>query len=300
MRSAHGGTEPPALPTSLRRALAATGADLGTLVPPAPGGRPRPVRRLLGEAVVVDVAADEEGRRLVLLEVRGRAWARAHGVPVPDVLAADPGGGWLVGRRVPPATPSGTGYVAAAVAAARRVEAAPPPRGGPPASAWRAPRRTRAVRAARLLREPAVDLTTFRRVRAAALALPRTATAHGDFYFRNVLAAPADDAGRGVGVAVVDWEHLAPAPPRTDLLRLWTTTKDDADRAAVLEAALAGLDRSALAVASVLGHWLALRLLAENVTAPRSHRRAEDAAHARRVVPEAARLAAVHGHHHRA
>jgi len=284
--SAQGGPAGSALPDDLLAQLSRLGAPAADLEEPAAGGRARPVRHLVGQDVVVDVAVDARGKHLNRLEAHGRAWARDHGVRVPRLLATDPDGCWLVGERVDLAPPAGTDYLASALEQASLVARAPLAEDRPEATTWRAPRRTRPARTARLVSRTGTLALTMLGVRRAVQALPRSQTAHGDFYFRNVLR-PAD----GEQVLVVDWEHLDRAPAGTDALRLWSTTKDDDDRARVLDQVMSPLGRDERADASLLAYWLSLRLVAENLSSPRREHRQEDAEHALRVLPAARELA---------
>jgi len=99
----------------------------------------------------------------------------------------------------------------------------------------------------------------FRRVRAEAAELPATVLAHGDFQDDNLLW----DAERAV-LHVIDWDYADLLPEGTDLLNLWVHLPDDETRDLVLEQAVSSAgDRAAL---GVLGHWLALRHVAEVAT----------------------------------
>lgn len=288
--SSRGGVE--GLPRALVLQLADLGVDPEELHEPARGGRARPVRHLLGPDVVVDLATDAHGQHLNRLEAHGRAWAREHGVPVPRLRHSHPDGRWLVGERVrvPARAPSGADYLGAALEQAARIGRSPLSADRPAATTWRAPRRTRPARTARLVRRTGAMPLTMLRVRRAVQALPSSTTAHGDFYFRNVLAP-----GPGLRVLVVDWEYLGPAPAGTDALRLWSTTKEADGRDWLLDRVLSPLSRSARADASLLAYWLSLRLVAENLSAPVAEQRPEDAEHARRLLPQARALARRHG-----
>lgn len=274
----------PDLPPELRHALEVLGTDPCDLVERSPG-RPRPVRHLVGGGVIVDVARDATGRHLNGLEVFGRRWAASHGLPTARLHAADPHGAWLVGEFVASGEPGGPDYVAAALEVARGMAALPAPRGGPAPVTWRASRRTLPVRVARLV-AAGLPLQRWRAARAAALALPDEVTAHGDYYFRNVLWAGADE-----GVRLVDWEYLGRAPRHADPLRLWSCMKAEADRNLLVEELLRVAPAGERRPIGLLAHWLGLRLFAENVSAPRAHRNPEDARHARVMMREGRDLA---------
>ena len=274
-----------AVPAPLRLALEDLGVGVHALVEDAPdGGPPRRVRRCLAGGLVVDLAVSDEGRRLNLLELRGRDWAEMHAIPTVPVLRADREyGEWIVARKVPLRPSAGPDYVRAALDASRRICVVGPPPPGPVASTWRAPRRTLAVRVARAV-AAGVPVATVRRARSRAAALPLSSTAHGDYHLRNVLAM--EDGG----VAVVDWEHLAPAPAYTDALRLWTTLKAADDRQLLIDHLTDRLRADEREPVAVLAVWLAYRLWAENVCSPRAHQRPDDARHARHMVTEAEAL----------
>lgn len=243
-------------------------------------GPPTPLRSFLSPDSVLTVAVDAEGRRLNRVEARCRQWAGAHGIPVPDVLDADPEGAWLLARRVHTHAPEGTAYVHAALDVADRIAGLPAPELDLPASQWRA---SRASLPARLLRSVAGGLNplAFVRARRAAAGLTTLATSHGDFYRRNVLA---DAAGT---VSVVDWEFVGSAPQWTDHVRLWSTLRRPDDRRVAWERITSGIGPQDAKHLSILVRWMTLRLLGENLAAPRSQRDADDLRHARVVVAEA-------------
>lgn len=274
----------PDLPPELHVALAAHGVPAAALSPHVTAVRRRPVSRLTGSGLVVDLALDDRGRRLNLLEVHGRTWARARGLPTPDVLAHDGAGRWLLARQLDIQPASGHDYVHAASALAARIAGSSPPRGGPPPTSWRAPRRTIVLRAARM-RAAGMSLTSFRAVRRAASALPTGPVAHNDYTYRNVLHLAAG------GLCLVDWEYLGPAPRYTDELRLWTTLRREDDRQLLMELLLRRADKGQRSHIGLLSLWLSLRLRAENVAAPRPDRDPADAAHAAEVLVEAKRIA---------
>lgn len=277
---------PDPAPAALVQALAACGLARRDVQEQVPSARRRPVRRFLGGGVVVDVATSPHGRQLNLLEVRGRSWARAAGLPTVRVLGADErSGDWLVGELVATAPASGPAYLDHALAVAARLSRQDAPVGGPGRTSWRAARRTRPARLARML-TAGVPLRQFQQVRAAAAGLPQVAVAHGDLTYRNLLHVEGADA-----VTLVDWEYLGPAPAHVDELRLWSTLKAPADRAHLMDGLLRGLPRREHPGVGLLALWLCLRLFAENVAAPAQDRDLADAAHARGMAREAAHLA---------
>jgi hypothetical protein len=232
--------------------------------------------------VVADVARDDEGRRMAGCEVRGREWARAHGVAVPEVVHADADGSLLVGARAERVAVVDREWLTQVVELADRIAAGTPP---PAAvgSSWRAPRRTLLLRGVRALAAH-VPVRTFLAARAAAAQLPVDGVAHGDFHLGNVLV----DGGRPV---VVDWEFLGAAPRGTDLLRLWATLPDREQRAVVVRHLLATTPAERRPDLAVLVRWTALRGLAEQADGRRPFRGRAGLDRARAVVGEAAELA---------
>lgn len=271
------------LPDDVRQALASVGVDPAALEEVRKPGPPRPIRRWRGAEVLVDVATSEHGRRLVGLEVEGRSWAHAAGVPVPAVHAVGPGGGWMVGERADGVSCRGSGAVLAALDAADRVAACSAARPAIAPSTWSGDRRTLPVRVARSV-VGGLPLRRFREARAAAYALTDVVSGHGDLYRRNVIA-DGDD------IRVIDWEFLGAHPRWSDHVRLWSTLTDPADRAVAvghLEDVVPAAGHHHLAV---LVRHLTLRLLAENVAAPPRHRSSDDVDHARAMVLEGEELA---------
>ncbi len=273
-------------PDGLVEALSRVGVSPDDLVVQPTSGRRRPVLRLTAGKVIVDLAQDPRGHHLNLLELNGRRWAEREGLPTAPLLAGDlEAGGWLVGALVPLVPATGAQYVAEALEVAARLARCAPAGGGPVATSWRAPRRTLPLRVLRLV-AAGIRPLEFAAVRSAASRLPRAAVAHNDYTFRNVLL---DADG---GVRLVDWEYLGAGPCYGDELRLWTTLKDPADRALVLEHLLRPLSPRTRADVGLLALWLALRLHAENAAAPRVEQNALDRRHAAAMVQEARQLAA--------
>jgi hypothetical protein len=272
------------LPADLLTALARIGVAADRLVE-QPQTRPRPVRRLVGAGLVVDLARDGVGRHHNAQEAFGRRWATDHGLPTATLHAVGAGHSWLLGEYLVAGQPTGPDYVAQALEIADRLALLPAPTGGPAPTLWRAPRRTLAIRMARLV-AAGLPVRTWYTARAMALALPPAVTAHGDYYFRNVLWT-----GPTRGVRLVDWEYLGRAPRHADALRLWSCLKDPDDRNLLVETLLRNAPQPEHRQIGLQAHWLGLRLFAENLSAPRSHRNTADARHARLMVDEGRRLA---------
>ena len=207
--------------------------------------------------------AEEPGDVLrIRREVEGRAWAGRHGIPTAETVAKDPDDRWLVSRRVVEEPRESAQYVAAALEMSRRIETLPHPRFVTEGATWRAPRRSRPVRVARLVRA-GVDLRAFTAVRRAFEALPQVVTIHNDYHRDNVLNTSA--AGH---VTVIDWEFTALGPRNQDMVRLIVDLQDaDVARAAwrLLVESVPAAERPALAVQL---RWLALRTYASEVTVP--------------------------------
>lgn len=146
--------------------------------------------------------------------------------------------------------------------------AADPPEFNVSTQTWRAGSQGRIRRLARLAAS-GLSVREFLAARSEAESLLADSTAHGDFYFRNVLNLPDR-------VEVVDWEYAGPAPKFTDHLRFWSTIKSDEDRDEALALILDRRSPQERAHIGVLGRWLAFRLFAENVTAPRRWQNAAD------------------------
>jgi aminoglycoside phosphotransferase (APT) family kinase protein len=127
--------------------------------------------------------------------------------------------------------------------------------------------------------------------RKAAMALPMTPVAHGDFYHRNVLLRPEGT------ICVVDWEYLGPGPRYGDPVRLWSVLPGKTERDALLSALLASTPAENHADIALLALWYALRRIGENVKAPRTHQNPGDIEHAWAVLPEARELAREYGVH---
>lgn len=269
-------------------ALAEHGIDPDSLRTVGKLGLRRPVTRLVGDGVVVELAESDAGRLRIRRELWGRAWADRAGVPTATVLAADPAGSWLVSEWVEAGAPSGPSYLDRAVEVAGLIAAAPPPLPGPPPSVWRSPRHAALTRTARAV-AGRMPVRLWWAARAAARALPQVPVAHGDFYHRNVLWRR--DRGE---VCVVDWEYLSAGPRHGDLLRLWTILPSRTDRDALLHRILTAVPAAQHREVATLGLWLALRLLGENLKADRRDRNPADLAHAWSIQPEARILARTH------
>lgn len=273
------------LPEPVRAALADLGVPLPALEAPPFVGPRRPVRRLVGGGVVVEVAESETGRLRLRRELWGRRWARQVGIPTIPVLHEDPDGAWVVAEWWHPAAPTGPAFLDDAVTTALRIAGSPEPQPGPPPARWTSPRRAAPIRLARGVLG-GVPTRLWLAARRAAATLPRVPVAHGDFYHRNALWCP--DRG---GLHVVDWEYLGPGHRHGDLVRLWTLLPHRADRDALLERVLALVPASEHRDVGLLALYLALRLLGENVKGARSDRHRADLDHARSIQPEARALA---------
>ena len=278
----------PAVPEAAIAVLKDHGVDAGSLVEMNKTGLRRPVTRFGSGGIVVEVAESEPGRERIRRELWGRQWAAQAGLATAVVFDADQDGSWLVGEWVEPGAPTGTGFLDHALAAAQVITDAAPPSPGPPANLWRSPRRAALTRTARAV-SGRMPIRLWWEARKAATALPMAPTAHGDYYHRNVLWRPDRDE-----VYIVDWEYLGPAARYTDPLRLWTVLPERADRDAVLERLFRAAPVDRHRDIATLGLWLALRLLGENLKAPRRARDSDDLAHAWSIQPEAAELARSH------
>ncbi|MGH3383389.1 MAG: phosphotransferase family protein [Nocardioidaceae bacterium] len=265
----------------LEHACRGLGLDPDTWVEARATSATYPLRRYRDGGLVVEVAADAEGRRRLRVEASSRAWASAHDIPTPTVQAADPDGRWLVAEWVDPTDSSGQEYVSRSIEVAGRIAVVgAPPAVGPDASTWRAPRRSTLTRAVRNVVggvPPRLFLAARRQV--AALDHPRE-VAHGDFYPHNVI-------GSASGVQVVDWEYVGWAPRHTDLIRMWSVLRSRSDRDQLMVALLDGADPTERRRVGALLLWHSLRLLGENLSAPRRGRDPGNTEHARAMVPEA-------------
>jgi hypothetical protein len=279
---------PSAVPPGALAVAADHGVAPGELRPLGKLGLRRPVTRLGGRGIVVEIAEDDEGRARIRRELWGRSWAASAGVPTAVIHGSDPDGGWLVGEWVPAAPTGGQRYLDRAVQAALAVGSAVPPLPGPGAAVWRSPRRAAVLRTARAI-SGRMPMRLWWAARTAARDLPQVPVAHGDFYHRNVLWRADRDE-----VCVIDWEYLGAGPRHGDLLRMWTILPDRRDRDSLLDRLLSATPPAQHREIAALGLWLALRLLGENIKSPRTDRNAADLAHARSIQPEARDLARTH------
>ncbi|MFI5955353.1 phosphotransferase [Cryptosporangium sp. NPDC051539] len=269
------------LPEAARTALTGVGVPPEALVPGSFAGPRRPLRRFLGDGVVVEVATGEAGRLRLRRELWGRSWARQVGIPTVPVLDADPDGAWLIAEWWKPSPPTGERFLDDVLAAALRIAGSPPPEPGPPPAVWVSDRRAAPIRLARGVLG-GVPTRSWLAARRAAAALPTVPVAHGDFYHRNALWCPE----RG-GLHVVDWEYLGPGPRYGDLVRLWTLLPSRTDRDSLLGRILTLAPPAEHQEIGTLARYLALRLLGENVKGRRRDRHHADVAHARSIQPEA-------------
>ncbi|MGY1604136.1 phosphotransferase [Geodermatophilus sp. SYSU D00815] len=236
---------------------------------------------------VVDLAVTESGRLRLRAELRGRRWAEERDVGVPETLAANDDGRWLVSGRVHGATAGGRGWTGAAVEAAVRIAPLPAPPGDP----WLPPRapaigraRASVEDAGRLVRG-GVRLGELRAIRAAARQLPLSEVSHGDFRAANAVL----DEQRG-RVVVLEWAGVCPGPRHRDLLTLWATTADEEDRATIADVVLdrtAGWEEPDV---GLLWHAVALDQLVARLTRP-DRGDGLDASFARARLAEARRIA---------
>jgi hypothetical protein len=214
---------------------------------------------------VLGLAVTERGRLRLRAELRGRDWAAAREVGVPDVLAAADDGRWLLSRRVQPGGASGERWVAAAVDAALRMAPLPAPPGEP----WTPPPprafgrvRMSAEDTGRLLRG-GVRLGELRTVRAAARQLPLAEVTHGDYRAANAVLDEEQDR-----VVVLEWSGVRSGPRHADLLTLWATTPDAGDRALVADEVLRRTAGWEQADVGLLWHAVALEQLVLRLTRP--------------------------------
>jgi hypothetical protein len=237
---------------------------------------------------VVDLAVTETGRLRLRAELRGRRWAEERAIGVPTVLAAADDGRWLLSGRVHPAPTGGARWTGEAVAAAVRIAPLP----GPPGDAWEPPpgpalsRARAAVQDSGRLVRGGMRLGELRAVRAAARELPLCEVGHGDFRAANVVLD--GDQGR---LVVLEWSGVRAAPRQHDLLSLWATTPDDADRRQIAEAVLDRTVGWEVPDVGLLWHAVALEQLVARLTRP-DRGDGLDAAFARARLAEARTLAA--------
>jgi aminoglycoside phosphotransferase len=214
---------------------------------------------------VVDLAVTESGRLRLRAELRGRQWAVDRQVGVPEVLGAHEDGRWLVSGRVHGTPSGGAQWAEAAIEAALRIAPLPAPPGEP----WEPPRGPAFGRArasvedtGRLVRG-GIRPGELRAVRAAARQLPLSEVTHGDLRAANVVL----DESRG-SLVVLEWTQVHPGPRHRDLLTLWATTPDDADRGAIADTVrdrTAGWEEPDV---GLLWHAVALEQLVARLTRP--------------------------------
>lgn len=221
--------------------------------------------RVPAETITVH-ADDADGRRRNRLEVYGRRWAAAQGVPVPQVIEAAEDGSRLVGRRIRALPPEGRAYVDAALESAALIAAGAAPRPPEPATTWRHPDRRRTALRAVQLAVAGISPVCFAAARGAANRLPSPVPSHFDFHTGNVLLSAAA-ADTDAAAFVIDFEYLRMGPVHADALRLLTTVPREEDAEYGLDLLLrAAPAREWPGIAAQL-RWLALRPLAEFVTA---------------------------------
>lgn len=170
----------------------------------------------------------------------------------PPIVAE--GSGWTLEPRIEGGRPRGAAAADALVAAALelprlRLPVAAAPAGEPGGRAGRALRLARMAAAG-------VRPTDVARARRTWRTTPLPAVAsHGDFHTNNIVVA-AD------GPWVVDWELCGEAPQGTDLLMLWATLEEAADRAVVLDAARRQAGAARRSDLDDLAHAVVVRTLA--------------------------------------
>ena len=272
---------------SLAAALRGQGVDPLTMRPCSKLGPKRPLARLLATSptgeVMIEIALNGEGRRRLLTEAGGRRWASGRGIAVPTVLGLGDAGTWFISAAAGAVRPN-PAFVESAMRLADRIgEQSTPPDLGELASDWRAPRRTRVLRGARTVLG-GVPPRLFAQARAGFRDLPHDRVVHGDFYHRNIVQNTES-------YQVVDWEFSGWGPRFSDHLRLWSVLPDKSLRDLVLDRILDGVNRAERRSIGVIALWMSLRLLGENLSAPRRSRSADDLAHARAMLPEAVELA---------
>lgn len=218
-------------------------------------------RHAADDTVHVYEAENARDVRRIRREVEGRRWAASHGIPTVETLDKDPDDRWLVSRRVWDEPGEPARYVVAALEMSQRIQRLPHPHFTTPGQAWRAPRRSLAVRVARLLRA-GIDLQMFATTRNAYERLACDTTLHGDYHRDNVL----NTTGSLGHVTVIDWEFTAAGPRHQDMVRLVVDLRDVAvarDAWNLLVGSVRRAERPALAIQL---RWLALRTYASEVT----------------------------------
>jgi len=217
--------------------------------------------------VIVVRAASTEERRRNRLEVYGRRWAAAQGVPVPRVLDHSPDGGLLVSEHVCARPAEGAEYIEAALDVGARIAAGSPPRLPEATTSWRNPnRRATAQRALKLL-AAGISPATFVQARRAASELPSDTPSHRDFHVHNVLLTDVRSVHDAPPVSVIDFEYLGFAPRHADAIRLITTVGSPVDAEHGVDLLLRRTPRPEWPALAVQLHWLGLRQFAELVTA---------------------------------
>lgn len=261
---------------AVKSAFAAGGLDTARFRYWAKPGPPTPLRRFRSPDSVLTVAVTSAGRSRITVERECRQWAAEQGIPVPTVRAAAEDDSWFVADYITAGDPRGSRYVIEGLRVADLISRCTAPHLTAAPANWRGSRRTLPSRVTRQTRG-GLSLPRLRRARAAAHSLPDRTLTHGDYYRRNVLADSPS-------VQVVDWEFIGDAPRFTDHLRLWSTLLDPADRRTAWTAITAPLDGEQRQHVAVLGEYLVLRLLGENLAAPTRQRDAVDLNHARAMV----------------
>jgi hypothetical protein len=213
-------------------------------------------------SLVVDEARSDRDVLRIRREVAGREWATRHRIPTAETVALDPDGRWLVSRRAADEPGEPWPYVLAAFDVARQIQDLPCPSFVTTAATWRAPRRTVALRAARMLRG-GIDLRAFVAARTAFDELPRDATVHNDYHRSNVLSS-----GSPHGVTVIDWELTSLGPRHQDLVMLLVDIVDPEVAHAAWRVLVDSVPATEHAALATQLRWLTLRTYASEITTP--------------------------------
>ena len=260
-------------------------ADLTTLTSVASTGVPRPVDRwrvdLRGRACLVEQGVGAEGRRRLVVEAAGRAWARRIGVPSPPVIAHDFDTGWLISELGEPIQVDREVVDWAMSMADRIAEATYGPTTDGHESDWSTVDVSSVERARRAVRMARHGLTpgAFLRARREYQALADHTWAHGDFYVRNLVSVEGE-------FAVVDWEFAGSHPRFTDHVRFWSLLPG-ALRPYAMDQMMADRTPRELRQLGVVIGWLGIRILAENLSVPAESQNAADLEHAHALQGEA-------------
>lgn len=228
-----------------------------------PAERPPPCELTDDPEIIVDLARSVSDRGRLLREVEGRQWARNIGIHGPTVVAVGPDGAWLASARLRPTPSTQAAFIDASLHVTDLLHRADPPDWSSRGEDWRAPARTRLVRAAQLVLA-GVDPIEFARVRRSAEILPAVVPVHGDYHPANIIDTTATDAT----VNIVDWEYAVTGPRYHDALRFAGTLDDEADMRSVWDRIASAAPRAGRRSP----RRRALRTYAGEVTARRAER----------------------------